>query len=151
VFDVFVDVYQQNLVDAGLISVELDHASGRVSGIPVDDPAIEARFESAYEGRHEAFKAVLLQTRDYLGTGLARALGRLSPHYLSYLDVLDAMLAVDRDLTGGRFAETIRESFAWREIDSRVTPRTPPRAARRGIAGRLLPSGPAGRPKRSRA
>ena len=151
VFDIFVDVYQQNLVDAGLISVELDDASGRVSGIPVDDPAIEARFASAYEGRHEAFKAVLLQTRDYLGTGLARAWRHLSPHYLSYLDVLDAMLAVDRDLTGGRFAETIRESFAWREIDWRLTSRTPARATRRGIAGRPLPSGFAGRPKRARA
>jgi hypothetical protein len=151
VFDIFVDVYQQNLVDAGLISAELDYASGRVSGIPVDDPAIEARFASAYEGRHEAFKAVLLETRDYLGTGLAHAWRRLSPHDLSYLDVLDAMLAVDRDLTGGRYAQTIRESFAWREIDSRLTARTSLRTARRGIAGRPLPSRFVGRPRRSRA
>jgi len=151
VFDIFVDVYQQNLVDAGLISVELDRASGRVSGTLVDDPVIEARFASAYEGRHEAFKAVLLQTRDYLGTGLVHSWRRLSPHNLSYLDVLDALVSVDRDLTGGRYAQTIRESFAWREIDSRLTARTPLRASRRGIAGRRLPSRPAGRPSRSRA
>ena len=146
VFDIFVDVYQQNLVDAGLISLDLDHASGRVSGIPVDDPAVEARFRSAYEGRHEAFKAVLLETRDYLGSGLARAWRRLSPHDLSYLDVLDAMLAVDRDLTGGRFARNIWESFAWREIDSSRTPRTPFRTPRRRIAaGRPVSQSAGGR------
>ena len=151
VFDIFVDVYQQNLVDAGLITAELDHASGRVSGILVDDPEIEVRFASAYEGRHEAFKAVLLQTRDYLGHGLAHAWRRLSPDYLDYLDVLDALLAVDRDLTGGRYAQTILESFAWRGIDSRSTTGIPPRAARRGIVGGPPPSTSGRRPQRSRA
>ena len=131
VFDIFVDVYQQFLVDAGLISADLDRASGRVSGVTVDDPEIEARFAAAYEGRHEAFKAVLLKTRDYLGTGLAHAWRRLSPSYLTYLDVLDALLDVDRYLTGGRFARPIWESFAWREIDSagRPEPRSGPHAA----------------------
>lgn len=153
VFDIFVDVNQQKLVDAGLISAELDQASGRVSGMLVNDPEIEARFAAAYEGRHEAFKAVLLQTRDYLGTWLVHAWRRLSPHDLSYLDVLHALVSVDRDLTGGRYAQTIRESFAWREIDSRLTIRRPAllRGVRRSIAGRPLPSGSAGRPRRSRA
>jgi hypothetical protein len=151
IFDIFVDVYQQHLVDAGLISADLDRASGRVSGILVDDPEIEVRFAAAYEGRHEAFKAVLLETRDYLGTGLAHAWRRLSPHYLNYLDVLDALLAVDRYLTGGRFAQTIWESFAWREIDSRRRPRAPRRAARRGIAGGSPASRSAGPPRRSGA
>ena len=135
IFDIFVDVYQQFLVDAGLISVELDRASGRTSGMTVDDPEIETRFASAYEGRHEAFKAVLLKTRDYLGTALAHVWRRLSPRYLRYLDVLDAMLAVDRHLTGGRFARLIWESFAWREI--RPGPGAgwlaPPRRSRGGI------------------
>ena len=80
------------------------------------DPEIEARFAAAYHGRHEAFKAVLLKTRDYLGTGLAYAWRRLSPHYLTYLDVLGAVLAADRYLTGGRFERSIWESFVWREI-----------------------------------
>ena len=135
IFDIFVDVYQQFLVDAGLISVELDRASGRVSGVTVDDPEIEARFAGAYEGRHDAFKAVLLMTRDYLGTALAHAWRRLSPGYLNYLDVLDALLSVDRHLTGGRFARLIWESFAWREI--RPGPvagaLVPPRRSRGGI------------------
>jgi hypothetical protein len=147
IFDILVDVYQQFLVDAGLISADLDRASGRVSGVTVDDPEIEARFAAAYEGRHGAFKAVLLKTRDYLGAGLAHAWRRLSPDYLNYLDILDALLAVDRYLTGGRFARSIWESFAWREIDSR-------RAARTTLAAvwRRSPAGwDPGRPRRSGA
>jgi len=135
IFDILVDVYQQFLVDAGLISADLDRASGRVSGVTVDDPEIEARFAAAYEGRHEAFKAVLLKTRDYLGTGLAHVWRRLSPHYLTYLDILDAVLAVDRYLTGGRFARLIWESFAWREIQPGhfTGPLAPSRRNRGGI------------------
>ena len=111
-----------------------------VSGVTVDDPAIEARFAAAYEGRHDAFKAVLLEARDYLGTGLAHAWRRLSPDYLSYLDVLDALLAVDRYLTGGRFARSIWENFAWREIDARARePRPGPGAAVRRRATRPGP------------
>jgi hypothetical protein len=153
VFDIFVDVYQQNLVDAGLISEELDHASGRVSGVLVDDPAVEAAFAAAYEGRHEAFKAVLMQTRDYLGTGLAHAWCQLSPNHLSYVDVHDALQSVDHGLTGGRYAQTIRESFAWREIGSRsTTPRsTSLPGARRGIVGGPLSRQSGSRPGRSRA
>jgi hypothetical protein len=117
-FDILVDVYQQNLVDAGLISAQLDRLSGRATGIAVDDPAIDARFAAAYEGRHDAFKAALLDARDYVGTGLARAWRRLSPHHLTYADVGQALLAVDRDLTGGKYRETIRESLVWREIGS---------------------------------
>ena len=135
IFDIFVDVYQEFLVDAGLITADLDRASGRLSGVTVNDPEIEARFAAAYEGRHEAFKAVLLKTRDYLGIGLAYAWRRLSPRYLTYLDVLGAVLAADRYLTGGRFAGLIWESFLWREI--RPGPvagaLAPPRRSRGGI------------------
>lgn len=120
VFDILVDVYQQNLVEQGIISESLDRASGRVSGVPVDDPAVDARFAAAYEGRHEAFKAALLDARDYVGMGLACAWCRLSPNHLTYVDVKEALLSVDRDVTGGKYRETIVESFAWREI--RTTP-----------------------------
>jgi hypothetical protein len=118
VFDILVDIYQGSLVDRGLISQSLDRASGRVSGIPVDDPTIDARFAAAYEGRHQAFKAALLDARDYVGTALACAWRRLSPHHLTYTDVFEHLLSVDAVLTGGEYRETIAESFTWREIGS---------------------------------
>ncbi len=118
IFDILVDIYQGILVERGLISEALDLASGRVSGIPVDDPAIDARFVAAYEGRHLAFKAALLDARNYVGTALACAWRRLSPDHLTYADVLDHLLSVDAVLTGGDFRETIAECFTWREIGS---------------------------------
>lgn len=118
VFDVLVDVYQQNLVEGGLISADLDRLSGRVTGVPVDDPRIDARFAAAYRGRHEAFKAELVAARDYVGTVLACTWRRLPPNHLTYTDVGNALLSVDRDLTGGKYRETILGSLAWREIGS---------------------------------
>jgi hypothetical protein len=123
IFDLLVDVYQQCLVEDGLISEQLDRQSGRVSGVTVDDPAIDARFAAAYEGRHEAFKATLLDARDYVGACLAGVWSRLSPDRLTFVDVGNALLSVDRELTGGKYCQTIVESFAWREIGLRPVSR----------------------------
>ncbi len=132
VFDILVDIYQQTLVERGLISASLDRDSGRVSGETVHDPAIGVRFAAAYRGRHEAFKRALQETGDYLGTLLAWAWRRLSPDYLSYENVLDLLLAGDTHLTGGAYRETIKSCFFWREIGVA----TAARGGRRNVAGR---------------
>jgi hypothetical protein len=132
VFDLLVDIYQRTLLERGLISASLDRASGRVSGIPVDDPAIGAMFAAAYSGRHEAFKRALQDTGNYLGTLLARAWRRLSPDYLSYEDVLELLLSADADLTGGEYRDTIMACFVWREIGVA----TAGRGGRHSAAGR---------------
>jgi hypothetical protein len=115
-FDVLVDVYQQRLVDRGLIDEALDRMSGRPSGTVVEDPAVDSAFASAYRGRHEAFRAALENARDYVGTLLGLAWCRVAPDALRYVDVGNALLAADWDLTGGRYYDTIRDSLMWREI-----------------------------------
>jgi hypothetical protein len=132
VFDLLVDIYQQTLLERGLISASVDRASGRLSGIAVDDPAITAMFSAAYSGRHEAFKRALQDTGDYLGTALAWAWRRLSPEYLRYEDVLELLLSADADLTGGEYRDTIMACFVWREIGVA----TVGRGGRRSVAGR---------------
>jgi hypothetical protein len=127
VFDVMVDVYQQQLVDRGLISEALDRLSGRTSGVAVDDPGVDAQFAAAYWRRPHAFRAALEDARDYLGIWLARAWQQLWPDGLTYVDVGNALLAADWDLTGGRYYDTIRESLVWREIGGTRLP-----GARRG-------------------
>ena len=62
--------------------------------------------------------SALVRARDYVGTGLACTWRRLSPNHLTYVDVGNALLSVDRDLTGGKYRETILENFLWREIAS---------------------------------
>lgn len=135
IFDILIDVYQQTLVEGALISRELDRLSGRVTGIPVDDPMIDARFAEAYAGRHEAFKAALLQARDYVGIVLACAWQRVSPDRFTYVAVRDALLSVDRGLTGGKYGRTILESFDWRQIGPRRSSGTS--TARPGNGGRM--------------
>jgi hypothetical protein len=121
VFDILVDVFQQRLVGAGIIGPELDRLSGRPGGVVVDDPRVDAGFAVAYRGRHEAFRVALCEARDYVGACLALAWRRLSPDGLRYVDVGNALLAADWDLSGGRYYDTIRDNLVWREIG--VTPR----------------------------
>jgi hypothetical protein len=116
VFDILVDVFQQTLLEKGLISPELWSLAESVPEEPVDLDVIEEMFGDAYRGRHEDFKAALLDARDLIGTLLARTWGQISPSGLTFADVGDAFLAVDRDLTGGKYQSTILENFAWREI-----------------------------------
>ena len=116
IFDIFVEVYQELLVAAGLIDPGLAALS---YGAPEDSDhlvSIERRFAAAYRNRHDAFKEVLLRARDYLGALLANTWMRISRHGLSFGDVSMALLASDVALTGGRYRRIIRQSLAWREI-----------------------------------
>jgi hypothetical protein len=116
IFDIFVEVYQELLVDVGLIDPELAALS---YGTPEDSAhlvSIERRFAAAYRNRHDAFKEVLLRARDYLGTLLANTWMRIPRHLLRFGDVSMALLDSDLSLTGGRYHEIIRGSLAWRGI-----------------------------------
>jgi hypothetical protein len=116
IFDIFVEVYQELLVEAGLID---DGLAALSFGGPNDAghlALVERRFAAAYRGRHDAFKEVLLEARDYLGALLANTWLRIPRDFLSFTDVSAALLASDLALTGGRYHEVIRESLAWREI-----------------------------------
>ncbi len=116
VFDVFVEVFQKHLVDAGLISQELADRSYHGPDEDLDDDAIQQEFAALYDQRPDEFKVALLMARDYLGALLAGTWDSVSPHFLTYADVGKAMLSVDRTLTDGAHHSTIRECFAWREI-----------------------------------
>ena len=76
VFDMLVDVFQEILVEDGLISPALDDLSRQVQDAPVG--AVQAEFDRAYAGRHDEFKAALLDARDYMGRCLAHTWRRLS-------------------------------------------------------------------------
>ncbi len=116
IFDIFVEVYQALLVDAGLIDAELAQLS---YGAPEDSARqalIERRFAAAYRDRHDDFKAILILARDYLGALMDNTWMRVPLHFLSFEDVGAALLASDQALTNGRYGQIIRDSLAWREI-----------------------------------
>jgi hypothetical protein len=118
IFDIFVEVYQELLVEAGLIDADLAALSYGGSDDTAYSASIERRFAAAYRGRHHAFKETLLQARDYLGSLLANTWMRIPRDFLRFEDVSAALLTSDLALTGGRYRRIIRENLAWREIAS---------------------------------
>jgi hypothetical protein len=118
VFDILVEVFQQNLVDAGLISDELDMRSERGGPEALDDAGVQAGFDEAYAANREGFKIALLEARDYLGFLLARAWGEMRAD-IRFVDVGRAMLRADLALSEGHFQPEILNSLVWREIGGR--------------------------------
>lgn len=126
VFDCLVDVYQERLLQAGLIDRDLAHLTNIMPYEQLDEGAIQARYAEAYHGRHEAFKDALIQARDYLGSCLVFVMTGTSPHFLRYADVGATLLAADRQLSGGRFRDEFFDNLAWRDIGTAVVgPRLP--------------------------
>ena len=117
IFDIFVEIFQSDLVRAGLISETLEALSYGVTTNRDLEDAVARGFAAAYDRRHEAFRAVLLKARDYMGSLLVEAWNRLPADFLRYADVARALVTADHALTGGRRERIILESLAWREID----------------------------------
>jgi hypothetical protein len=115
-FDIFVDIFHESLLERGLIDPAVEHLADQVQYVPQYEPLIQALFDAAYAADPGGFRQALLDARDDLGRSLAHAWQRLSPYRLNYEDVAAVMLDVDLELTGGRYARLIRSNFLWREI-----------------------------------
>jgi hypothetical protein len=139
-FDIFVDIFQEILVERGLIGRGLADLSDLVEQRPEYDPLIQAQFDAFYPGHREGFRNALVAARDYFGVALAETWKRLSPHFLNYADVASALVSVDKELTGGRFRGEMIESFLWRGIgEVAVGPRTtPPDESSHAFSARTL-------------
>jgi hypothetical protein len=129
-FDIGVDIFQELLVERGLIPREIAEATRRVRDEPGLAEIVQPTFEAAYEGRYEAFRGALVDARDFMGTALAATWKRLKADDFSYLDLGLILVEVDRAMSGGRFRRAIVESFDWREI------------GRATVGPRLKPPGP---------
>jgi hypothetical protein len=117
-FDILVDIFQENLVESGLIERYVADLNDSVRDHPEHQPIIQAAFDAAYPGHEERFRAAFVAARDYLGAALAETWKHMSPDFLHYAGFADLLLGVDRKLSGGRYQEELVESFAWREIGS---------------------------------
>jgi hypothetical protein len=143
-FDILVDIFQENLVARGLVGREIADMADEVRTRPEYEAKVRAVFDVVYPREPEAFRAALMDTRDYLGVALAETWKRLSADGLNYAVIAETLLAVDRRLTGGRFHDQMLESFAWRDI-GRVTvgPRRKPpdKSSHAASARTLVPRG----------
>jgi hypothetical protein len=145
-FDIFVDIFHDNLLERGLISPKVEDLADQVQYVPQYEPLIQALFDDAYAADPGGFREALLDARDDLGRALAQTWQRLRPHGPSYESVAAAMLDVDLELTGGRYQRLIRSNFLWREIGLvRVGPRlAPPGPGSHALSARTVT--PASRP-----
>ena len=130
-FDIVVDIFQELLVERGLVPRDVAEATRNVRSEPALATSVQAVFDAAYEGRYEGFRAALIGARDYMGAALAETWKRLKADDFAYLDVALILVEVDRLMSGGRFRRALIESFDWREIGrATVGPRLKPPDAR---------------------
>lgn len=115
-FDVLIDVFHENLLDAGLIPPEMEDLSDKLEGDPRYLDILQGQFDQYYARDPQGFKDALLLARDYLGTYLADAWRMLDPRTISYKGVGNALIDVDEAITGGRFRRIIKVNFEMRDI-----------------------------------
>jgi hypothetical protein len=113
VFDMLVEVFEELLVEDKLISQDLDRLSRQEENPPYEQ--VQAEFDRAYAGRHEAFKSALLDARDYVGNCLAIAWRTLS-WGSGFSDTAAALLAADWDVARGAGQTIVLENLLWRGI-----------------------------------
>ncbi len=113
-FDVFVEIYQRDLVRRRAIPKRLAEDSYDALGEDILD--LQPAFAKHFRKKEGAFEAALLSARDEFAKLLARTWARTSMYDLTYPRVIDEMIAADLELHRGRNIAIIRDSFYWREI-----------------------------------
>ena len=126
-FDIFVDIFHENLLDHGLIGPDVEDLSDQLLATPDYAPVMQVLFDQAYGRNPDGFWDALLLTRDTLGTYLADTWMRLDASHLSYIHVANSFEDVDREISGGRYRRLIRGNFDMRDIGQvRVGPQLTP-------------------------
>lgn len=115
-FDIWVDVFHEILLEKGVISGKLEDLSDRLEEDPNYQEIIQPLFDEAYRDNPAAFADALIASRDYMGFAMANVWKRLSIETLDYADVFETFLEVDQALTGGRYHRHITVNMHNRGI-----------------------------------
>jgi hypothetical protein len=130
IFDILVDIFHELLVERRLISPALEDLADRFQRVPEGEHLIQAGFDRAYAADPAGFREAYVDACDVMGRYLADGWRRLRSDLFTYADVGAALLAVDAELSGGRYRRLILVNFRWREIgEVRVGPWLTPGAA----------------------
>jgi hypothetical protein len=152
IFDILVDLFQENLVARGIIGREVADMADRVGRQPELEFKVRTAFAAAWPAARDGMREALVETRDYLGVLLAETWKRLSPDDLDYVTIAETMLGVDRILSGGCYREELLDAFEWREMGRvRVGPRRkPPDEGSHALSVRAFVPSAIGRPQAAR-
>jgi hypothetical protein len=116
IFDVLVDLFHELLVERGLIPRAAADLVDRIERDPALLPVIQAIFDQAFPRDPAGFAEAFADARDLTGLYLARCWRRLRGKPLTFARVIEQLIVVDREATGGRYAGMIRENADWRDI-----------------------------------
>jgi hypothetical protein len=116
IFDILVDIFHELLVERRLIGPQLEQLADEVQRKPEYENLVQTRFDKAFLADPPGFREAFLHARDIVGGYLAETWRRLSSDLLTFAEVGEALVAVDRDLSDGRYRRLIRVNFRWREI-----------------------------------
>lgn len=127
IFDIFVDIFHEELVTHGLISARAEDLSDRLEDEPRYHAVMQPIFDEAFATEPEGFRDAVTDARDMVGFLLAETWRRLSPDDLDYGDIGQTLAFVDRMLTGGRYQRIIDVNLWRRAIgEVRIGPRLRP-------------------------
>jgi hypothetical protein len=114
-FDLLVEIFQQNLVEDGLIDKALDQQSRSLTEHDDNHEQVQAAFDQAYIQNPEGFKKALVDARDYMGLLLSLSWESLSWD-LDFPQIVHSLFQADQALSSGHYANEIAEVFDWRDI-----------------------------------
>lgn len=116
VFDIFVDIFHEELVRLGAISTSLEEVSDMLEGSSEYEAQLQDDFERAYAAAPAVFREALVFSRDTLAALMIGTWARLSPDYFHYTSVHEAMLRADSEIHDGRYHDIVNVNFRWRDI-----------------------------------
>jgi len=120
VFDIFVDIFHEELVRLGAISTSLEEVSDLLEGSSEYEAQLQDDFERAYAVAPDLFRQALVFSRDTLAELMIGTWVRLSPDHFYYTGVHKAMEQADKALFGGKYSDIIDVNFLWRDIGSAI-------------------------------
>ena len=115
-FDILVEIYHWYLVRYRVLPERTRKALLTLTPDELHANEYARDLERAYATSPAGFRQALIDARDYVGICLASIWRGLHSNDLSFSDVRNAWLAVDRERFGARHQDEIRENFDWREI-----------------------------------
>lgn len=114
-FDLLVEIFQQNLVEDGLIDEALDQQSRSLTEHDDNQDQVQIAFDQAYIQNPEGFKKALVDARDYMGLLLSLSWEALSWD-LDFPQIVHTLFQADQQLSSGHYAKEIAQVFDWRDI-----------------------------------
>ncbi|MEO0760723.1 MAG: hypothetical protein AAFZ09_02775 [Pseudomonadota bacterium] len=115
-FDIFIDLYHEELVESGAVSAELERLADRAEQDARLRPAVRDGFAAAFERNPDAFRQALRDARDMGAHMLVEIWRRVRPERFRLGQVARWLRDLDRETQGGRYQDILARNLALRGI-----------------------------------